>query len=262
MLIMLLSLAFQPSLQHLDDPLTGQPGCMVVYNEATDTMHVYNPDRASTQFLPFSTFKWPHTLIALEMGVIPDLTTVVPWDRERFPPQPWWGPAQHQGWGTEQTVLTAFRRSTVWYYQRLTAEIGRARYQKYLQDWQYGNERVGEPLDAFWLSGAIAISAFEQVDFLRAWHDERLPLRERTYVLAREIFTVEQKATYRLFAKTGAGPSLTGGFLGWYVGVVERADGNIYFAMNITGTDFTDVAAKRVPLTRACLQRLGYLSKH
>ena len=50
----------------------GYEGCFVVWDVAADETIRFNPGRCAERLSPCSTYKIPHSLIALETGVIPD----------------------------------------------------------------------------------------------------------------------------------------------------------------------------------------------
>jgi beta-lactamase class D len=104
----------------------------------------------------------------------------------------------------------------------------------------------------------LRISANEQVDFLRNFHERRLGLSSRTTALTQEIMLVEETPGWRLSAKTGAcQPS--GDTSNWYVGYVERASTVYYFALQLGAVDYGRAFEERIPITRAILTELGVL---
>jgi hypothetical protein len=51
-------------------------GCFVLFNQAENEFIKYNPELCDTGYIPASTFKIPHSLIALEEGAIKDANQV------------------------------------------------------------------------------------------------------------------------------------------------------------------------------------------
>jgi beta-lactamase class D len=76
----------------------GVEGTVVVADLAKDETHVYNPARAGTFFVPASTYKIPHSLIALETGVVKDESQRFKWDGQKR-----WVEA----WNRDQTFRSA-----------------------------------------------------------------------------------------------------------------------------------------------------------
>ncbi len=176
-----------------------------------------------TRHVPWSTFKIPNLLIALETGVAQDLNSHRAWDATRRPagfgPEIWW---------QDHTLKTAFAASVVWYFRDIALEVGTARYRRILQDWSYGNAQVRADSDRFWLNEELLISPMEQVDFLMRILDGRVALKFETGAALLQAAEVASVDGVTLYAKTGAGPvklqKHDGAYEGWYVGWVARKD--------------------------------------
>jgi beta-lactamase class D len=116
---------------------------------------------------PWSTFKIPNLIIALESGFTADLDTMHPWDQRARPPRSWWPEA----WRQDQSLRTAFQRSAVWYFQDVAQHVGAPAYRDQLTAWDYGNANAPDGSDSFWLAGELEISVAEQVSFFIPSHD-------------------------------------------------------------------------------------------
>jgi beta-lactamase class D len=195
---------------------------------------------------PWSTFKIPHFLIALETGATtPD--EVFERDADRFPAEPWWSEA----WRVPQDPATALRRSTAWVYRTLTDRIAAADYAHWLANFDDGNRDIGEARDDFWLGGPLAISVREQVAFVAAL------LRGETGVSPAAIEALERPARQNadfplaVFGKTGAGPlrekDFDGPFEGWFVGWLREENGRpvAVFALHAQADSFGRLASAR-----------------
>lgn len=123
-------------------------------------------DTCSQRFTPASTFKVPHTLIALETGARRGPEELDRWDGTR---------AANDACEADQTLRSALQNSCVWYYKRTAAKIGRERMSKALVDIHYGNMEIGSELTSFWLGGPLAISADEQTHTMEALARRTLP---------------------------------------------------------------------------------------
>lgn len=224
----------------------GVAGTIVVFDTLDKRWLSADSQRAYTRYLPASTFKIPHTLIALESGVVSDEQQTWQWDGK---------PRSLPDWNQDQTLSSAFQRSTVWVYQDIARSIGAARMQHYLDAFHYGNARISPQLDLFWLTGDLRISPVEQIDFLRRLKEGRLPLSARTLEIARRVMLREETATYRLYAKTGWADAATPG-VGWFVGWLERGERTLYFALAMDMPN-AGLAPKREQITRQVLRELG-----
>jgi len=234
---------------------TGITGTFVLLNGRTGKYTRHDAVRATQRFAPCSTFKVPNTAILLETGAAPDADYVVPYD-----------PALNQegDWARDHSLRSAFRFSVLWYYQTLARRAGLPAEQRLLHQFRYGNESTSGGLEKtgnpFWVDGTLRISADEQVDFLRRFHDGRLGLSERTTRLTRDIMVAEETPTWRLSAKTGACHPVGEDVALWYVGYVERPDEEIYyFAMEMGDTRYEPLMSSRVTKTKAILTELGVI---
>lgn len=206
---------------------------------------VVNAERADTRLSPASTFKIPHTLFALDAGVVEDEFEVISWDGiERDIP----------AWNQDQTLRSALRYSTVWVFQQLAEKIGHEREQAYLNDIDYGNATLGDDVTTFWLNGSLRISAFEQIHLLEKLYHLALPFDEADQRLLKDIMINEADRDWILRAKSG-----WDGQVGWWVGWVERHDGPVFFALNLDTPDGMADLPKREAITREVLRRLKAL---
>ena len=230
-------------------------GTFVLLDGRTAQMQCYNCARANQRFLPASTFKIANALIALETGVADGADFALPWNSETAPHQAWWPDA----WAKDQTLKSAFAASVVWYYQELARRIGLERMQSDVHRFRHGNEDISGGIDQFWLTGGTRISAVEQVDFLRRFHQNQLGASAHSTNVVKDILVLEQTPHYRLSGKTGwagLGDSKPG--LGWLVGYLERDGFVAFFAMNIDINENAD-AASRLGIVKSVLRGLRYI---
>lgn len=221
-------------------------GTMVISDErpASKAEFTYDSERAEKRFSPASTFKVPHALFALESGAIQDEFEVIPWDGiERSYP----------AWNQDQDLRSSMRHSVVWVYERFAEEIGEAKEREYLELIEYGNQ---DPTGAapFWIAGNLAISAREQVVFLRKLYRNELPFSVANQRLVKDVMLVESGRDWILRAKTG-----WSGEIGWWVGWVEHPTGAVFFALNIDTPGRVEELPKREGIARAILHSLGAL---
>jgi len=216
-------------------PLFGEyRGCFVLRDLNTNrTVVRYNPERCSKRFSPCSTYKIPHSLIALETGVASGPDYLLRWDGVKRP---------IDDWNHDLTLQDAVRVSAVWYFQRIAPRIGAKRMQHYLDAISYGNRDISGGITQFWLGDSLKISADEQVEFIsRLQRGTLAPFSARNQATVREIIRqpplpgVPPGAVLR--GKTGTDGDLKKNTItfGWFVGTVER-DGHAWaFAINIDG---------------------------
>ena len=222
-------------------------GTIVVESLLGDRTFVHNPDRASIEYSPASTFKIPNSLIALGNGVVESKYSDFKWDGKDK------GRSQ---WNQDQTLGSAFKVSCVWCYQEIARGVGAERYRAALRDLNYGNHDIGAEVDMFWLNGDLAISAWGQIEFLRSFHREETGHSLADVEIVKDIMRVEQNDAYSLHAKSGwTGPGL---HTGWYVGYVTTQKTTWLFAMNMDMEDASQ-APLRHDVTVQVLQALNII---
>lgn len=231
--------------------------CTFVLKSAVDNSWlIVNEVRATQRFSPFSTFKIPNSLIALELGVVPDLERKLSFDPAVYPIEDWWP----KNWYQEPlNIQQAFKYSAVPIYRTLAAQIGFDNMQRFVTSFNYGNADISSGVDSFWLNGSLQISAKEQVEFLQQLQQHKLPVSETALDSLKNIMLAEETDTYRLYAKTGGGNIAAGRALGWYVGYVENDTGVYFFALNVEGSTFADVSEPRIKLAMQQLRNAGII---
>jgi beta-lactamase class D len=254
-LIVLIAVEGDASAQDLSRHFIGIQGTFVLLNGQTGDYIRHNSQRAAERFAPCSTFKIPNSAILLESGAAPYPEYVLPYD-----------PALNQTireWARDHSLRSAFKSSVLWYYQALARRVGLPTLNRFVKQFTYGNQNTSGGLDTtgvpFWVDGSLRISADEQVEFLKRFHEGRLRLSTRTTALTKQIMIAEDTPRWRLSAKTGACQPKGEDVVLWYVGSVERAGSVSYFALNMGDTNYDRLFSERVTKARAILTELGIL---
>ena len=224
----------------------GAVGSLLVADERTGSRGtwVHGLERARRRYTPASTFKIPHSLFALDAGLLKDEFQLIPWDRVKRPTPAWNG---------DQTLRSAMRNSVVWVYQRFAEELGPQREAGYLRAIDYGNAKVTGNAP-FWVEGDLALSCTEQIAFLRRLYRNELPFHVEHQRLVKDVMIVEAGRDWILRAKTG-----WSGKIGRWVGWVEWPGGPVFFALNIDTPQRLDDLPKREAITRAVLRSINAL---
>lgn len=224
----------------------GTPGTFVLLDIAGERLTVVDRDRAERRYVPASTFKIANGLIALETGVVAGPDEVIPYGGE---------PQNVKAWEQDMALGEAISVSNVAVFQEIARRVGVERMQAMIDRLNYGNRRLGDVIDRFWLDGPLEICATEQAQFLAALAQRRLDLSARSQETMRDLLKLEQRGDATLYGKTGwyagAKPDI-----GWLVGWVERGGTVRSFALNIDVTKPGD-EKKRLPLGKALLSALG-----
>ena len=223
---------------------------LVIKQLSDDKIWTSNSKRAELRYIPASTSKIPHTLIALETELAAP-ETFFKWDGR---------PRTFKSWNQDQTLITAYRRSAVWVYQEIAQTLGSSVMREWLERFDYGNADIGadDNVTQYWLTGPLAISAHEQVDFLTKLATHKLLLSPKTYAQARSVFQNENQKGHTLYAKTGWMFDEDAMDIGWFVGWVEIDDPKeIYvFALNMDMPQSGD-QKKRKPIVMDALKSIG-----
>jgi beta-lactamase class D OXA-2 len=227
-------------------------GTIVVADERTGirSTSVYNEARAKQRYSPASTYKIPHTLMALDAGAVRDEFQIFRWDgvARSF--------AAHN---QDQDLRSAMRNSTIWVYEKFAKEISENKARDYLRKLNYGNADPTTARGNYWVDGNLAISAHEQILFLKKLYRNELPFRIEHQRLVKDIMIVEAGRDWILRAKTG-----WEGRMGWWVGWVEwpgvgNVGGAVFFALNIDTPNRMEDLHKREDIVRAILKSIRAL---
>ena len=148
----------------------GTQGVFVVLRLRDNRLIVSDEGRARLGYVPASTYKVPHALIALETGVVADADKeLIRWDGQV---------RSIEAWNKDHTLRSAMAVSAVPVFQQIARRIGTERMKKYLDAFQYGNREVGPEIDRFWLDGPLKTSALDQIEFFDRLRRGDLPLTD------------------------------------------------------------------------------------
>ncbi len=213
----------------------GVQGAFVMYDENRNTYHFVHEEKSEIAFIPASTFKILNSLIGLETGVIPDPDHVITWDSV----------PRSATWDKDHDMRSAYKNSTVWYYQELARDVGEERMSEWVSQADYGNKDISGGIDVFWLRGSLRISPMEQINFLQRLHQEELPFSDEALSSVKNIMIEEEDQDYIRRAKTGWATQ-DDQEVGWYVGYIETPDNVYYFANCVQmDTSFTSDPARK-----------------
>lgn len=205
---------------------------------------------------PWSTFKIPNTLIALDAETCLEPDQNLAWDETRWPAADFWPDA----WREAHDLESAFRNSVVWYYRQLAQCVGDQRYRQTLADWRYGNAALETGDDAFWLGRELQISPWEQVRFLQQLQLGEVDISDTHLERLHTISLDQADPAARLHGKTGAGALDGEGWEGWYVGYIQRDNRpGVVFALYARAQDYRDIRSFRRDFAIALLSDAGYL---
>lgn len=192
-------------------------GTLMIMDLSDGRTFGYNSARWDSGYLPASTFKIANTLIGLETGVIAE-DKIFKWDGK---------PRRLPQWEQDLPLRDAFQVSCVPCYQDLARKIGTERMKAYLEKMNYpGMDVKKENIDLFWLEGNSRITPRQQVEFIRALYEEKLPLKKSVMQSVKAIMLSETSPGYSVSGKTGWSIR-NGNNYGWFVGYIET-NGKVY----------------------------------
>ncbi|MES2309456.1 MAG: class D beta-lactamase [Verrucomicrobiota bacterium] len=186
---------------------------------------------------PASTFKIPLALMGFDTGVLQDET------------HPLWNYREsYQAMRVEERQATDptswLKHSVIWYSQKLTQTVGMTTFQKYVNQFHYGNGNlIGNPgkkdgLTQAWLGSSLEISPDEQVSFLQKLLNRNLGVSEKAYQKTAAILPRFVSSTgWTFIGKTGSvsqkradGTLDKSRQIGWFVGWAEKDNRRVIFA--------------------------------
>ena len=116
-------------------------------------------------------------MIALQESSIININDTIKWDGIN---------RSFDLWNKDQTMKSALPISCVWFYKNWHMGL-----EKKMQEWidktNYGNKKIENKIDRFWLDGNLAISANEQIDFLEKLVRNELPFDKDIQETVKEL---------------------------------------------------------------------------
>lgn len=210
--------------------------CTTLVDAATGKALLREGDCA-TRITPVSTFNIAVSLMGYDSGFLRD---------QQAPLLPYkahynaWNP----DWRRDMTPSEWIRYSAVWYAQQVTSNIGRERFERYVQGFGYGNRDTSgdagkdNGVTWAWVGSSLQISADEQAAFLRKLVRYELPVSRRAVDQTAGLIRLDDLPNgWRVYGKTGtgapAGPDGKDDYsrsYGWFVGWATNGERTIVFA--------------------------------
>lgn len=215
-------------------PFVDIKGCFLLYNVKTGVYEKEVGDTCKVRYPACSSFKVPLAVMAFDSGVLKDEKQTFKWDgRKRM----------LQQWNKNHNAETWMKDSVVWFSQRITPRLGKKKFQAYLDNFEYGNKDISTGITEAWLNnpddpkGSLAITAYEQTEFMKKLWKNELPASTRSMELARKITFLETSPNgFRLNGKTGSNFYDKDRKLqfGWFISHIENGDKEYIAVTNIS----------------------------
>ncbi|MCS6916287.1 MAG: hypothetical protein RMK52_02520 [Chitinophagales bacterium] len=186
-------------------------GCITVYDAQTMQFSDFNADRCVQRFAPHHTFVLPCALLAMQNGLANDTSALL-----HYADQP--------------TTLARLVRSSPSQSADLLAQLlGEQPLQRYLQRIGYGNQLFQLTSDDPFRPRRTAISADEQVYFLKKMRTGALRTPPQQLYQLMGLLRESADSSRMLYALASPADTAT---TGWYIGWVEDGNQAWYFALN------------------------------
>lgn len=228
----------------------GFQGTIVIYDSEKNIYVGHDKARAEKRISPASTFKIYNSLIGLKVGAVKNVDEVFyKYNGEEV---------TLESWKKDSNLRYAIKVSQVPAYKLLARKIGIKNMQHELNLLNFGNKKIGDKIDEFWLKEPLKISPVEQTQLLAKLGKSELPYSKDIQKQVKDIILLEEGKDWKLYGKTGWAVVDTNPSLGWFVGFVEK-NGKIYsFALNMNVTEWKDLG-KRIEFTKESLKVLGII---
>ncbi|MTV38544.1 class D beta-lactamase [Duganella radicis] len=227
------SLTLQPSLA---SQAGTQLSCTTLMDAASG-QRLRHDGQCDARATPASTFNIVVSLMGYDSDILVDEHTPV---MKYQPGQSDWNAL----WRTDTDPTSWIINSNVWFAQNITKQLGEARFQRYIDGFDYGNRDVSgdagkrNGLTMSWIGSSLQISPDEQIDFLRKIVNRQLPVSPKAYEMTARILRPQTLANgWTIRGKTGtSSPVLADGRddhqrqYGWYVGWATKGARTIVFA--------------------------------
>lgn len=198
-------------------------GVLVIQEGQTQQSYGNDLTRASTEYIPASTFKMLNALIGLEHHKV-TTTEIFKWDgKKRLFPE----------WEKDMTLGDAMKASAIPVYQDLARRIGLELMSAEVKRVGYGNANIGTQVDNFWLVGPLKITPQQEAQFAYKLAHKTLPFSQNVQEQVQSMLLIDEKNGNKIYAKSGWGFDVNPQ-VGWLTGWVVQPQGNIVaFSLNL-----------------------------
>lgn len=198
-------------------------GVLVIQQGQTQQSYGNDLTRASTEYVPASTFKMLNALIGLEHHKV-TTTEIFKWDGKK---------RLFSEWEKDMTLGDAMKASAIPVYQDLARRIGLELMSAEVKRVDYGNTNIGTQVDNFWLVGPLKITPQQEAQFAYRLANKTLPFSQNVQEQVQSMLFIEEKNGNKIYAKSGWGWDVDPQ-VGWLTGWVVQPKGNIVaFSLNL-----------------------------
>ena len=254
--------ALQPALAWTVSPSAQANAALdcTIFLDADSGKALLRKGDCATRITPVSTFNIAVSLMGYDSGFLKDQhQPVLPY---RASYQAW-----NPDWRRDLDPSQWISFSAAWYAQQVTRHIGHERFDRYIQDFGYGNRNIAgdagkdNGLTWSWIGSSLQISADEQVAFLRRLVRHELHVSPHAIEQTTRLLKAKDLPDgWQAYGKTGTGAPVgpdgkddyTRSY-GWFVGWATNGERTIVFARLKQDENLTEGAAG--PRTKAAFLR-------
>lgn len=223
-------------------------GTFVLYNPVSDHWTVYNPELAALRKSPDSTYKIYSALIGLKKKVITPEHTERKWNHTAYP---------FESWECDQDLNSAMANSVNWYFQEIDEQSGEQTISEMLHRIHYGNGKIRNNPESFWMESSLKIAPVEQVLLLTKLCQNQLPFSRAEMDTVKNSLYISSSPAGDLYGKTGTGRINGKDVSGWFVGWISSGSRSSIFAVHIgADSEATGIKASEIALSILTEQNL------
>lgn len=219
-------------------------GTFGMFDNSRGKFTIYNLDRFKEPYSPGETFHIFNSLVGMHTGRISDEKSLI--DAQV-------GAEIHQ----KISLSDAFKQSSNEHFKVLARAIGKDTMKIWVDTVKYGNMKIGNAVDSFWLNNSIQISADEQLGFIKRLFFKQLPFRSSVQEAVKKLMVVENNAQFQLAYQMGTSKN-KGKIIGWVTGWIEENRHVYPFVLNFSTDAGVDVTKIGKELTNDILVNVGF----
>lgn len=195
-------------------------GSFVLLDMNTETFIYLDKAACELRSEPGETFDIPHSIFALESGIVEKPDDTLKWNDEvRL--------FDHST--KKSTMRQAIDSNEIWFFREIAKRINVDTMKIYLDTLKmYGTMKRSGDIDRFWYDGSLKISQLEQIEFLKQLKNKKLGFSEKNQNIAISLMDTTKIDDITILGKTA---KVNNPDIGWYIGWIEQeATKSYYFA--------------------------------
>ena len=158
-------------------------GTFGMFDNSRGDFTIYDLERFRKPVSPAQTFNIFSALVALHTGKLTDdSSTVIGLDST----------------STALSLSSAFKNNSTTHFQTIAQLIGKDTLKYWMDSVKYGNKKIGNDINAFWLNDTLTISPDEQLGLIKRLYFKQHPFRASVQEQVKKMMVVVNNAQYQL----------------------------------------------------------------